>query len=208
MTIFGKRDRIPPNAGTTRDRERLEELFLILSGQPYTLRRRDLLSHAGDLVTGNRLAALLWLWDPDWEVLALNSYWSNATEEGTPEDLIGLLARQVTSSGQQCPSDPAAFLLSKNDQPKLQKWANVYGFDRHEVLLPVRGRMGPSSDLQTIAFLQLLSSDPVSTDAVARLEVLCGGIAVLLSRSRDDRKIEAVERMLIGQAERSADRMA
>lgn len=151
------------------------------------------------------LAALLWLWDPDWHVLALNAYYSNKTSEEVPTDLVGSLARARIDIGTECPSSPESFTLSQDAQPGVMKWAKKHGFGPYERLLPVRGRMGASSDLQTIAFLQILSSEPIEADSVAQLEILCAGIAVLLSRSRDDRKLKVVDRLMKSQAERSAD---
>lgn len=205
--LFNKKTEGALSAFESRDRQRFEELFFTLSGEPYSLRRRDLLSHASELVDAERLAALLWLWDSDLHVLALNAYYSNQTDEDVPPELVGALAKlrieTPANTHTECPGNSQSFMLGKDAQPGLSAWARRHGFAIHELVLPVNGRADATGDLQTVAFLQVLSSDPVKPKAAAELEILCAGIAVLLSRSRDDRKLKVVERLMKNQAERS-----
>lgn len=180
------------DSANIQDRKRFEKLFSILGGEPYSIdSRRELLRHIAEQLDAGSVAALLWLWDPIWQLFALNVCYSNEVLENTPPELVGLMAGAPAEK------------LSKNHIPTLREWARHHGLDTDEHLLRVETHV--DTEPKAIAVLHLLSSESMSADALERANLLCGSVAVLLSRSRDGRKFQAMEQMVLRPADLSAN---
>src|SRR6185369_3686156 len=152
--------------------------------------RVELLALACSLLGADRTAALLWLWEDRWRLLVLSRYASNVVDDKAPTQLIDLVAKPSVDAN-ECPNDPRDWQLGIDHQQPLEKWARAHGFDKFEAILPVTvgERVGGQSSLRTVAFIQLLSSSEIDANARRNVEIVCGGMALLLTRSRDARRL-------------------
>lgn len=165
--------------------------------------RSDLLSLSLRLVNAERCAALLWLLDEQWRLLALNRHATNVGDTEIPEKLLDQFAFWSTDSRER---DSGGWAVGTAYQPNVREWAERHNFSEHELILPV---MMPHrlSDQQPrfAAFLQILSASPFSPRVQGDLEAVCHGIGLLLIRDRDGRRLDAIQKLLL--AEQSGERI-
>jgi signal transduction histidine kinase len=160
------------------------------------VQRVELLSLACELIEGERTAALLWLWDDHWRFLALSRYWSSVVNEPAPSELLDQVALTLVDD-EDCPGDPTLWALGIRYQPKVQIWAQHHGFAQSEAILPVTVDQRVEGEKpRTLAFVQLLSSSPIRPEGRRNAEIVCGGLALLLTRSRDGRRLDAIQELL------------
>jgi signal transduction histidine kinase len=150
--------------------------------------RRSLLEHAWQFVGDAPAAALLWLVDSERGDLVLDTCSSNVAKDESP--LFGITvtprARAATTS-----DNPPAWRLGLEHQRQLRVWAEAHGFDNHDFSLPVKTELG--SEEHVIAFLQILSHLPVLDDAIEEIGAVCDAMAILIARSRESRKLRAIQ---------------
>jgi signal transduction histidine kinase/GAF domain-containing protein len=166
------------------------------------VRRVELLALACELSGVERGAALLWLWEAPWPshtgqrrpFLALSRYASNVVSEDAPPDLLDQFAYPLIDT-ESCPDDPACWALGMEHQDGVRRWAASNNFDAHEAIMPVV-TVDENREPRAIAFIQLLSSSPIDANAQRNVDIVCGGMALLLTRSRDARKLECIQTLL------------
>lgn len=155
--------------------------------------RVELLKLAASLLEPERAAALLWLWDEKWHFVVLSRYAATAPTALVPAEMVGQVAYPLGNEA-DCPREPEQWALGLKHQPSISSWAHTHGFGQYEAILPVTIDGTPA--VRTIAFLQLLSSSPIGPTARRDAQIVCGGMALLLTRSRDIRQRESIETLL------------
>lgn len=157
--------------------------------------RIQLLELACEILNAERVAALLWLWEDHhyWKGLALSRYFSNVVKDPVPAELRDREASPLPGFG-DCPNEASQWALSKRYDQSLATWADKNGFGTGEAILPVTVLDGNAR--KAIAFMHLLSSARIDASTIANLQIVSGGLALILTLSRDRRRLDSIQNLL------------
>lgn len=136
-------------------------------------------------------AVLIWLWDPEWRVYVLNRHAPRLEGDLFPRVLRRRIAEPRHDGAD--PLDAAAWLLSIGDQEPLHRWAEPQGLVREE-FFPVWRSDG--NDRVPLAFVHVLTSDELAAASRYAVEQQLVGVGATIVRSRGERQLDAVAKVL------------
>ncbi len=209
MTPRSETRRSEPAPSTADDAVflRCMEQVVRLLAQEHLPSRVEFLRIACNLLNQPNCAAVLWIWDTEWNRLMINRCYYVIAGAGLPieekplhEPPKELLRRQAQHIGPEIASafveEPEHWKLSLQHQPEIRAWCQKHGFAEDEKSFPVATTPKGSDESQGFGFVQLFSAAPIPEAVSRTMPIVCFGLAGEIVRSRTERQLSALDAML------------
>ncbi len=197
-----------PNPIACHAMQKVLELSSIQEGEL----RLDFLKLVCELHGEQRCAALLWLWDPEWRVLVLNSYHSPMLDVEAPAELMRREATPnhsgnelLSGNGELCPGKTDFWRVNLHEQPEVLAWAEGLGITANCKFTPlsIRKPQPPTGSPEEICigFVQFLSQSQLSDEISDCLRFWGAGLASAITRQREQGHFAVLRELSRGDAQ-------